>query len=576
MFQKEKTLETKHCKNCNISFDITDKDLEFYEKVSPVFNGQKYLIPTPSLCPECRRQRRLSWRNETKLYKRNCNFTGKSVVSIYSPDKDFITYNQDDWWSDKYNPFDYGIDFDFYRPFFDQYLDLRKKVPRITILNGFSENADYGNHSYYNKNSYFVCSCGYVEDCYYCTTVANSKRCLDCLKVSNSQICYECIDSKDCYNCFYVKDSYNCSDLFLCEDCQGTKYCIGCKGLKNKSYYILNRQVSKNEYAQIFDMIKNDMEFRNKLFLDYNKLKNSFPSKNLNIINSQNITNSDKIENSDQIYNCFECINSKNIKYCTEMMFLEAENNYDNDLWGENSSYIYEVHCTGNSKNILFSNIVWGGYNIMYCDNCLGTPNNCFGCIGLKGNEQYCILNKQYTKEEYEKLVPKIIEHMMKTGEWGEFFPSSISPFGYNETVAVEYFPLTKEDAKEKGFNWSDYESPLPKVDKIIPANMLPENIADIPDDILNWAIESELELTEGFSPLYRIIKQELEFYRKHNLPIPKRHPDQRHLDRMKLRNTRKLYDRKCDKCGVDMKTTYSPERPEIIYCESCYEKEVY
>jgi hypothetical protein len=59
-------------------------------------------------------------------------------------------------------------------------------------------------------------------------------------------------------------------------------------------------------------------------------------------------------------------------------------------------------------------------------------------------------------------------------------------------------------------------------------------------------------------------------------LPIPRRHPDQRHLDRMALRNPRKLFDRKCDKCQVDMKTTYAPERKETVYCEECYNKEVY
>jgi hypothetical protein len=55
-------------------------------------------------------------------------------------------------------------------------------------------------------------------------------------------------------------------------------------------------------------------------------------------------------------------------------------------------------------------------------------------------------LNRQYTKEEYELLVPKIIEKMMSDGEWGEFFPAILSPFGYNETVAQEYFPLTREE----------------------------------------------------------------------------------------------------------------------------------
>jgi CxxC-x17-CxxC domain-containing protein len=100
---------------------------------------------------------------------------------------------------------------------------------------------------------------------------------------------------------------------------------------------------------------------------------------------------------------------------------------------------------------------------------------------------------------------------------------------------------------------------------------MLPYNISQIPDDILNRAVECEVT-----NKPFKIIKQELEFYRKHNLPIPRRHPDQRHLDRIALRNPRKLYTRICDKCGKDIKTTYAPDRSEIVYCEECYNKEVY
>jgi len=146
--------------------------------------------------------------------------------------------------------------------------------------------------------------------------------------------------------------------------------------------------------------------------------------------------------------------------------------------------------------------------------------------------KQYCILNKQYSKKEYEKLVPEIIEHMKKIKEWGNFFPSSLSPFGYNETSAHLSFPLSKQEAIREGFNWSDYEVPFPKVDKVIPASRLPDDIVDIPDDILNWAIECEVTKRP-----FRVIRQELDFYRKHSLSIPRCHPDQRHLDRMKLRN---------------------------------------
>ena len=141
----------------------------------------------------------------------------------------------------------------------------------------------------------------------------------------------------------------------------------------------------------------------------------------------------------------------------------------------------------------------------------------------------------------------------------------------------MEYFPLPSPQPSPSGrglgwgFKWSTYQNPAPQVSKTIPADKLPDNISDIPDDILNWAI-----LCEVSGKPFRIIKPELEFYRKHNLPIPRRHPDQRHLDRMKLRNPRKLYDRKCDKCWKDIKTTYNPERPEIVYCEECYNKEIY
>ena len=89
MFENEKIVETKICKHCEAEFEITDKDLEFYEKISPIFDWKKYLIPSPTLCPDCRQQRRLSFRNDKKIYKTKCNKCEKNIVSVYSPDKNF-------------------------------------------------------------------------------------------------------------------------------------------------------------------------------------------------------------------------------------------------------------------------------------------------------------------------------------------------------------------------------------------------------------------------------------------------------------------------------------------------------
>ena len=68
-------VERKKCKVSDQSFPIYESDMEFYNKISPIFNGKKYQIPTPTLCPEERERKRLSFRNERKLYKRKCDFS---------------------------------------------------------------------------------------------------------------------------------------------------------------------------------------------------------------------------------------------------------------------------------------------------------------------------------------------------------------------------------------------------------------------------------------------------------------------------------------------------------------------
>ena len=188
----------------------------------------------------------------------------------------------------------------------------------------------------------------------------------------------------------------------------------------------------------------------------------------------------------------------------------------------------------------------------------------------MKGSS-YCILNKQYSKEEYERIVPKIIEHMKLTNEWGNFFPINSSLFGYNKTYAQLYFPLSREEVLAKGWKWDDYEPVLPSVEKTIQANQLPDNTKEVPDEIINWAI-----LCEKTGRPFKIQPLELRLLQKMNVPVPRLHPDQRHKDRFALRNPRKLQKRHCGKCGEEIQTTYPPNRPEIVYCETCYLQTVY
>lgn len=99
----------------------------------------------------------------------------------------------------------------------------------------------------------------------------------------------------------------------------------------------------------------------------------------------------------------------------------------------------------------------------------------------------------------------------------------------------------------------------------------LPDNIKDADDSICNEFLNCEIT-----NKNFRIIPQELEFYRMMKLPLPRKCPDQRHLERLALRNPRKLWKRQCQKCGAALETTYALDRPETIYCEKCYLAEVY
>jgi len=261
----------------------------------------------------------------------------------------------------------------------------------------------------------------------------------------------------------------------------------------------------------------------------------------------------------------------EDLQHCYQLV-LGAKSSRDIYQYGTKINECYECSIVGDdSYHILLSSQIFiGSSDLLYCCFLANGCKNCFGCCSMTG-ASYCIFNKQYSKEEYERLVPMIIEHMRKSGDWGEHFCIDSSLFGYNKSSAQMYYPLTKEEASARGWSWEEYETPLPDVRRTIKAEQLPDTIAETPDDILNWAI-----VCEATGKPFKIQPLEWKLLRKMHVPIPRRCPDQRHLDRFALRNPRTLWKRNCAKCGKGMETTYSPERAETVYCEGCYLQEVY
>lgn len=540
------------CPQCQSGFEVTNEDLTFYEKIG---------VPEPSLCPDCRLQRRLTFRNERHLYQRPCGLTGKNIISIYAADKKNKVYEQEVWRTDQWNALSYGRNFDFSRPFFDQFQDLFLAVPHPASGYRFgSENCDYTTYQNHSKNCYLTFGSGYMEDCAYTNWTYYAKNCLDALGSEHIEWCYELVDCNKMYGCTHCQDSSDLTDSHYCYDCHSCQDCFGCVGLKQKRFCFLNEQLSEKEYRE-----KISNKSHQPFLKEWEALKLKTPRRPLFKLNTEE-SSGDHLVNCKKVMSSFYSSDSQDCAYNSDV--INNKDSWDCSRIGE-TELSYE--CLGGGFYYHCKYCI-AGEELADCDYCFFCFNskNLFGCVGIRRKE-YCILNKQYTKEDYEQMVVQIVEHMKKTGEWGQFFPAKLSPFGYNESVAQEYIPLTQEEALKQGFTWFEYEAPLQNITKIIPAAKLPETIDKIPDDVLNWAIQCE-----ATGRPFKIIAQELAFYRKQNLPLPRLHPDERHKRRLLMRNPKKLWQRACAQCQKPISSVYGPDRPEIVWCEECYLREVY
>ncbi len=593
--------QNKKCQNCKQEFRIEPEDFNFYEKIQ---------VPAPTWCPECRLIRRMLWRNEYIFYKRKCDAPGheEMLISLYPPERKLKVYDQKYWWSDEWDGLAYAKGYDFSRPFLSQFQELLGVVPTPNLVNEYTTitRSDYSNWAGGVKDCYLITDADYVENSAYGSGVAKSKECIDCDTISDCELCYWGFNLRKCYRAIGCVNCHECTDAVFCKGCVGCNNCFGCISLRNKSYYFFNQPCTKEEYRKKFS------EFLNgswEGFIEGRKKAEEFwikhPLKNLRGTHNVNSTG-DYIYHTKNTKCGFLVSDVEDSKFIALLHSPGTKDCYDYTDWGENSQQLYECMTVGgNVERVKFSQlVVHGCYDIQYSYFCINS-SNLFGCAGLR-NKQYCIQNKQYSKEEYDALLPKIKEHMDKMPyidkngrvyKYGEFFPPELSPFAYNESTAQEHFPLTEESAIEKGFSWRkpderNYQITLQPED-------LPDNVRDAKEDILEQIIGCghKGECNHQCTTAFKIIPMELIFLQYMNLPLPRLCPRCRHYERLKQRNPFKMWHRKCQclgtqsengaykntfphyhkdaPCDKEFETTYAPGGPEIVYCEQCYQAEV-
>lgn len=581
------------CKDCKSQFSLSEDDLNFFAKMK---------VPFPTRCHDCQTQRRMSFRGERALHKRTESLRGGSIISQYAPETDITVFTQKEWWGDSWDPTSYGKEYDFSSPFFKQFKELSRRVPWPTLLNWNAVESDYCNYTTDNKNCYLVFGGDYNESCSYSTFCFHSKDSSELYWVDKCELCYELIYSDNCFNVSHAQYCNNCTDSLFLYNCVNCHDCLGCVNLKSAAYCILNVQYSKEEYQQkLKEYLLGSRKGREDFSLRFKKLKLTLPHRYAEIHRSVGCIGNN-IRNAKNCIHCFDVYDeSEDLSHVYIAGYNLKDARYCNHV-GHRSELLYDCLITfDGSRDVAFSAAISTSQSIRYSWNCRGS-RNLFGCVGLT-NKEYCILNKPYSKEEYESLVSRIIAHMdempytAQNGTryaYGDFFPPEISLFAYNESVAQEYYPLVKEEALKKGFSWRD-ATEKHSIPTFAPES-IPEDIDKVSDSITGevFGCAHAGKCNEQCTEAFRIIPSELVFYKRLRIPLPILCPNCRHYTRFNQRNPFKLWTRKCqcagrksengayennvahfhgeNHCTKEFETPYSPDRAEIVYCEQCYQ----
>ncbi len=541
------------------------------------------------------------FRNYQNLSRQKCLKCGKEIISMFSEQSPVTVWCSDCFVSDTWEAQDFALEVDFSRPFLSQVRELMQTVPQQHLNQKQNENSPWNNHQSQSKNCYMNFGGIANEDGAYNHWSGFTANCLDNYALLNSQVCYETNLVTECYQTFFSHFVFNSHEVYFSENCFNSSNIIGCFNLKSKSYHIINQPVAPDEFRQELKKLRSyayQQEFKQR-FCAF-KLTQPYPavhhvattdSTGDYLVRSHNNVN---IFTAVEVQNCTNAFSVGFIKDCMDMFSSSLGTELCYEYGGDGQKcykVLFSFDCE-QSQDLFYS---------YHCFNC----SDCFGCVGLK-NKQYCILNKQYSKEEYQALLPKLKQHMGnlpytdakgRVYPFGEFFPGELSSFPYNDSIAQDFYPLTAEQAQTQGMRWRPEKSA--QYTPTVQATNLPDQIDQVPDSILKEIIACEHEGTcsDHCTRVFPIIPMELEFLRTYGMPLPHLCPNCRHIRRVKQKNSMKLWERACQCAGTTSQskayqnqvahdhrasacprvfsTTYAPERLEMIYCQECYQAEV-
>ena len=400
---------------------------------------------------------------------------------------------------------------------FEDIITLFKKYPKARLYHHkWPVNCDYTDMTGYSKDCYLSFVPVRCSNVLYSFHTKDSHDVISSTTVlDNSSIVYASSMVVNSHKVFLSKWIMASSNIWLSSNLLNCSWCRWCSDLQNKQYCIGNVQYSEEEFLRTFSELKRDLST-----LSWSK--DLWAVENFWSTWCKGSTWCISCEDLEESLCSFQITQGKNV-------LMSSSSKWSRER--------YNTYLTGNANHVY--SIMHSGWEAEYCYNCiwvnrcshvyysirLQTCSFCFWCVWLM-NKSYCIFNKQYSKEERYRQVDIIFQEMKEKWILWLFFPATLCPFNFNDTVASMIVNLSKEKAQRRWFLRRDDEV---KID--IPEWMEVVEVGDL------WAYESYENDERKIDPrilkkvirdeeghVFRVIKMEYDFLMKYWLPLPRVH----------------------------------------------------
>ena len=531
---------------------------------------KKFNVPPSSVSPYVRRVWVRGFILGATIWWNKHFETGEPILSYVHPDNKIPVLPDEDWHKKDWGP-EFAKDLDD-RSFLDQLRSLAHEVP-IPARRVFGEAKNTVGAGIVNAEDSFMVfggvtkikRCAYsfginesedLQEGYYAEASNKSFGLVNCKRMYGSRVG---LQSTDCISCDFVFDTRNCENCFLSSNLRNRKYVFRGEQLSQSEYESKMQQVDLSEYSvykkyldEYKQMLAHDAVWPENFNVHCENSTGEYLSKCVRCVKGFAMSNSN------------DCFHSQFTHYqCQGLAFICG-------AFGSTDCLLSAA--TINGSQLKFCTTTARCHDLEYCMECFDCEH-CFGCVGLK-KKKFCILNKQYSEEEYWKVVDEIKTRMLEEGTYGQMLPGDLSAGGM-EFVLDVHGGAPKDVIKSVGGVFYDpkhggvvSQKHEEMKGKALSASEIPDALEDGEKFVGKAILDEELDR------VFAVQSADYEFYKSMRLPLPRRHYMARLPALAHMGNTYTYHQDKCRECSKEIQLADNITFPDRkVYCMECYLK---